>query len=151
MAPARVVAFVLSFLLSIAGMAGVLIYGRRRPVGAPLTWGEAMAAATLVFLLMFWAYGVVPHQWLQWANNELGWTPAKKLLGPNDTFENRLPFTLSYETLRDVIVVGIYGFYLTAHVAMWALWQDRSKRAEKRAQRELEPSTYGRPLVKQGG
>ena len=145
------VAFVMSFLVAIAGMAGVMLYGRRRPVGAPLTWGESLAAATFAFALMFWAYGVVPHQWLQWANNELGWTPSQKLLGPNDVFKNRLPFTLDYEKLRDVVVVGIYGFFLTAHVAMWALWQDRSKRAEKRAQRELAPSTYGRPLVKQSG
>ena len=57
----------------------MLWYGRRRPVGAPLSWGEAIAAATLVFGLMFWSYGVVPHQWLQWANNELQWTPTRKL------------------------------------------------------------------------
>jgi hypothetical protein len=141
----------MSFLVAIAGMAGVMLYGRRRPVGAPLSWGEAIAAATFAFALMFWVYGVVPHQWLQWANNELGWTPSKKLLGPNDVLKNRLPFKLDYEKLRDVVVVGIYGFFLTAHVAMWALWQDRSKRADQRAQRELAPSTYGRPLVKQGG
>jgi hypothetical protein len=132
-------------------MAGVMLYGRRRAVGAPLTWGEAIAAATFAFGLMFWAYGVVPHQWLQWANNELRWTPSKKLFGPNDVLKDYLPFSLDYEKLRDIVVVVIYGFFLTAHVAMWALWQDRSKRAEKRAQRELAPSSYGRPLVKQAG
>jgi heme A synthase len=141
----------MSFLVAIAGMAGVVLYGRRRPVGAPLTWGEAIAAATFAFALMFWAYGVVPHQWLQWANNELGWTPSRKLLGPNDVLKNRLPFTLDYEKLRDVVVVGIYGVFLTSHVAMWALWNDRGKRADQKAQRELAPSTYGRPLVKLGG
>ena len=41
--------------------------------GTPLTWGEAMVAATYVFFLMFWVYGVVPHQWLTWAQNELKW------------------------------------------------------------------------------
>ena len=144
----------MSFVVAIAGMAGVMAYGRRRPVGAPLTWGEAIAAATFAFALMFWAYGVVPHQWLQWANNELRWTPSKKFLtvGQFELFNAPMPpFTIDYEKLRDLVVVGIYGFFLTAHVAMWALWQDRNKRAEKRAQRELAPSTYGRPLVKQGG
>ena len=148
------VAFVGSFLVSIVGMAAILAYGRRRPVGAALTWGEAIAAATFAFALMFWAYGVVPHQWLQWANNELGWTPSKKLWteGQYELLGMPLPpFVVDYEKLRDIVVVGIYGFYLTAHVALFALWQDRSKRAEKRAQRELAPSTYGRPLVKQGG
>ena len=154
MASARVVAFVMSFLVAIAGMAGVMAYGRRRPIGAPLTWGEAIAAATFAFGLMFWAYGVVPHQWLQWANNELRWTPSKKFLtvGQFELFNAPLPpFTIDYEKLRDIVVVALYGFYLTMHVAMFALWQNRGKRAEVRAQRELAPSTYGRPLVKQGG
>ena len=141
-------------MVAIAGMAGVMLYGRRRPIGAPLTWGEAIFAATFVFALMFWAYGVVPHQFLQWANNELGWTPSKKLatVGEWEVFNAPLPpFTIDYEKLRDIVTVLIYGFFLTAHVAMFALWQDRGKRAEKRAQKELEPSTYGRPLVKQPG
>ena len=113
-----------------------------------------MFAAVFAFSLMFWAYGVVPHQWLQWANNELGWTPSKKLLtvGQYEIFNAPMPpFTIDFEKVRDLIVVAIYGFFLTAHVALFAIWQDRGKRAEKRAQRELEPSTYGRPLVKQPG
>jgi hypothetical protein len=144
----------MSFLVALAGMAAILWQGRRRPVGAPLTWGEALFAATFSFALMFWAYGVVPHQWLQWANNELGWTPTKKLLtvGQFEIFNAPMPpFTIDFEKVRDIVVVAIYGFFLTAHVALFSLWQDRGKRAEKRAQRELEPSTYGRPLVKQPG
>lgn len=148
------VAFAGSFLVSIVGMVGIFVYGRRRPVGAPLTWGEAIGAATIVFALMFWAYGVVPHQFLVWANNELRWTPSKKIftVGQWEIFNAPFPpFTMDAEKLRDLVVVVLYGFYLTMHVALFALWQDRSKRAEKRAQRELAPSSYGRPLVKQGG
>ena len=81
-------------------------------------------------------------------------TPTKKLLtvGQFELLNAPIPpFTIDYEKVRDLVVVVIYGFFLTAHVAMWSLWQDRNKRAEKRAQRELEPSTYGRPLVKQPG
>ena len=141
----------MSFLVALAGMAGVMAFSRRRPIGAPLSWGEAIAAATFAFALMFWAYGVVPHQWLQWANNELRWTPAKKVFGPGDVIKTYVRFSIDYEKLRDLVVVAIYGFFLTAHVAMWAMWQDRSKKAEAKKQRELAPSTYGRPLVKQGG
>jgi hypothetical protein len=152
---AKVVAFVGSFLIALLGLGAVLAYGNRRPVGAPLTWGEAIFAATLAFALMFWAYGVVPHQWLQWANNELEWNAAKPLLKPDQfTFFSdtiRLPpFSVSYETLSHTIVVVIYGIFLGAHVAAWSIWQNRGKRAEQKAQRELAPSSYGRPLVKQG-
>jgi hypothetical protein len=152
---AKVVAFVGSFLIALLGLGAVLAYVNRRPVGAPLTWGEAIFAATLAFALMFWAYGVVPHQWLQWANNELEWNAAKPLLKPDQfTFFSdtiRLPpFSVSYETLSHTIVVVIYGIFLGAHVAAWSIWQNRGKRAEQKAQRELAPSSYGRPLVKQG-
>jgi hypothetical protein len=133
-------------------MVAILLYGRRRPVGAPLSWGEAIAGATFVFFLMFWAYGVVANQWLQWANNELGWTPTKKLVVVGQwTFINAPipPFTVDFEKVRDVVVVVIYGFFLTCHILMFSAWQSRGKRAEARAQRELAPSSYGRPLVKQ--
>lgn len=148
------VAFVGSFLVALLGMGAIVRFGKRRPVGAPLTWGEAIAAATFAFALMFWAYGVVPNQWLQWANNELQWTSAKVLVRA-DQFQPiagvRLPpFNMSYETLSHTIVVLIYGFFLGAHVAMFSIWQNRGKKAEREAQRALEPSTYGRPLVKQG-
>jgi hypothetical protein len=147
-----VVAFVASFLVAILCLAAVPLYGRHRPIGAPLSWGEAIVAATFAFFVMFWAYGVVPNQWLQWANNELQWTPTKIFLheGQWEVVGAPLPmFEINYEKLRDLIVVGIYGFFLTMHVAMWAIWNNRGKQAEKRAQRELAPSTYGRPLVKQ--
>ena len=147
------VAFVGSFLVALVAMGLILLYGRRRPIGAPLSWGEAMFAATLIFALMFWAYGVVPHQWLQLANNELGWTPSEKLWLAGDYEVAGIPlppFEVNYEKIRDIVVVLIYGFFLTAQIAMFAIWQDRGKRAERKAQRELEPSTYGRPLVKQG-
>ena len=149
------VAFVGSFLVGMLGMGAVVAYGKRRPVGTPLTWGEAIAAATFAFALMFWAYGVVPHQWLQWANNELEWNAAKPLVRADQFgfFGDTLrlpPFSMSYETLSHTIVVVIYGFFLSAHIAMWSMWNDRGKKAEAAKQRELEPSTYGRPLVKQG-
>ena len=149
------VAFVGSFLVAILGMGAVVAYGKRRPPGSPLTWGEAIPAATLVFALMLWAYGVVPNQWLQWANNELEWSSANPLVkaGQFTFFSDTIrlpPFNMSKETLSHIIVVGIYGFFLTAHVAMWSMWNNRGKKAEAAKQRELEPSTYGRPLVKQG-
>jgi hypothetical protein len=147
-----VVAFVLSLLVAFAGFFGVIWYGKRRPVGAPLSWGQAMVAGTLAFALMFWAYGVVPHQWLTWAGNELNWRPDKLLVGPELWFtgndgivEFLLPFTVNYEHLNHIGAVIIYAVFLGMHVAIWAIWQDRAK------VKPLElTSQYGRPLVKQG-
>lgn len=145
-------AFILSTLVAVVGIAAVWIYSRRRPVGASLTWGEAIIAATLGFALMFWCYGVVPHQWLTFADSDLQWRSDKLVLGPKAPFtgeeglvEYFTPFTVSYETLSHIIVTMIYGVFLVLHVAAWVVWQNRAK--PKAA--VVPTSEYGRPLVKQ--
>ncbi len=145
------VALVLSMVIAIGGFVAIIRYGRRRPVGATLSWGEAMIAATVGFALMFWAYGVVPHQWLTWTGNELSWRPDKALVGPKlpftgdeGVFEYLLPFSINYETLSHLGAVIIYGIFLAMHVAIWAIWQDRAKARPP----AIATSEYGRPLVK---
>jgi multisubunit Na+/H+ antiporter MnhB subunit len=145
-----VVAFAASMIVALVGFWVMVVwYGRRRPIGAFLSWGEAIVAATAGFALMFWAYGVVPHQWLTYANNELGWTPSKILWEAGEIEPAGIPlppFRINYENISHAIVVGIYGLFLTMHVAAWVLWQNRAKTKPI----ELPTSDYGRPLVKQG-
>lgn len=147
------IAFVVSSLIALAGFFGTIWYGKRRPVAQSLSWGEAIVAATFAFALMFWAYGVVPHQWLTWAGNELNWRPDIAVVGPELPFtgdegiiEYALPFSINYETLNHLVAVLIYGVFLALHVAIWAIWQDRAK-ARPAA---IPTSEYGRPLVRVG-
>ena len=80
--PGLDVAFLFSLFLTLAMTAGAIWYGTKRPVGKPLTWAEAMIGSVYVFTVFFLAYGVVPHQWLTHADNELNWRPDKLLTGP---------------------------------------------------------------------
>lgn len=138
------VALVVSTLMLLVGTAAVVAYARRRPPGKGVTWGEAMVAATYVYLLMGLAYGIVPHQWLTFADNELGWRSDKIVFGPGDVLTTVLPFTVTYQVIRDIIAAGIYIVFLGAQIALWAIWQGRGKVK----QRELPTSSFGRPLVK---
>ncbi|MBA2282987.1 MAG: hypothetical protein H0W25_17395 [Acidimicrobiia bacterium] len=145
-------AFVLSTIVALAGIAAVWAYSRRRKVGAPLSWGEAIVAATFGFALMFWCYGVVPHQWLTFAGADLGWRPDRVLVGPKlwftgeeGVFQYFAPFTLNYENLAHIVVTAIYGLFLAIHVAAWVVWQNRAKSKAV----VVPTSEYGRPLVKQ--
>lgn len=131
------VAFVASVLVLAAGVGVVLWYGRRRPTDQPATWGEAYVAGTFAFFLLFWAYGVVPHQWLTWADNELNWRADELFL---DTYS----IDVTKQAVRDIIVVGIYGALLGGQIALWSWWQRRGKAPEP----ETKPSPYGRPLLK---
>jgi hypothetical protein len=146
-----VVAFLFSVIIGTAGLAAVVWYGKnRRQPGAPLTWGQAYAAAAFAFFLMFWWYGVIPHQWLSWADNELNWRPDALLAGPGSTtLQDVVPFTINKQHVRDVIAVVIYGVGLGLQIWIWAWWNDRKKKAEAAAA-VVPTSTYGRPLVRKG-
>jgi hypothetical protein len=146
-----VIAFSLSVLVTIVALLPLPWLAKRRPPGTPLTWGEAMLAGTFVFFLFWWAYGVVPHLWLTYADNELGWRPDKIVYGPFGWLKPQseggpIPLTITYQAVRDIIVVVIYGIYLVAPIAVWAWWQGRGDRKAP----EIEVTTYGRPLVKKG-
>lgn len=112
-----------------------------------------MLFASYVFLVLFWVYGVVPHQWLTWADSELNWRPDRFIVGPSMPWtgsqgivEWALPFTMTYLVIRDLIAVGIYGVALAGNIMMWNQWQNRGVEKEKS---DLT-SEYGRPLVREG-
>ncbi len=128
---------------------------RRKP-GTPLTWGEAMVAAVYTFFLLFWLYGIVPHEFLTWADSELAWTTAKKIIGQDGTwsswwsFWGKIPIVVDEQKIRDVIAVLLYGVGLGGLIWMWSFWQNREQRAaEEAAQQPV--SSYGRPLAKVKG
>jgi hypothetical protein len=138
------VAFLTALVITVAITVAVMQYGKRRPVGTPLTWGEAMFGAAVVFFAIFLIYGVVPHQWLAFADSELGWRKDKILFGPFDIIDKVVPFTITYEAIRDIIAAGIYIVALGIQIALWAKWQNRGKVKPK----AIPTSAFGRPLVK---
>lgn len=146
-----VVAFITSLLIGLLGVGAVMIVGKRRKVGTPLSWGEAMAAATYAFFMFFWWYGVIPNQWLAWADNELNMRKDKFVAQSGQALFGQewlswWPLDIPQEAVRDIIVLGVYGLGIGIHVFMWAWWQDRAK--ERPA--IVPASRYGRPLVRKG-
>ena len=159
-------AFIVSLVVMVLMTALIFVVGLRRPVGKPLSWGEAIVAAVYVFSLLFVAYGVVPHQWLALADNEFRWRNDKigiplgglKVFGhhifgmkpPYLLFPKGIPlpngkFIVTAEVIRDFIEVGLYGVGIGGQLFMWSWWNKRGKRA---AGTEVETSAYGRPLLR---
>ena len=151
------VALITSILIAAALIIPIFPYAKRRPVGTPLTWGEAAVGGVYVFFLLFWIYGVVPHQWLTFADSELSWRPDRVWFGPAGQIT--LPFvgwslqtpwfpmTVSAQIFRDIIATLIYVVLLGGQIWLWAWWQKRGTRAE--TAKAIEPVTaYGRPLMK---
>lgn len=142
-------AFLFSFILTLVLSYVVIMVGQRRPVARQATWGEAMFGSAYVFFVIFLAFGVVPHQWIDHADKELGWRKDKIIFGPFNLlkpqeFGGPFPFTLSYEAVRDIVVLAIHGIYIGLFIYLFVWWQ---KRGEVK-QVALPSSTYGRPLVR---
>ncbi len=142
-------AFLASLIATLVLSLAIIPYGKRRPVGAPFSWGEAMLASTYLFGVLFLAFGIVPHQFIDHADKDLGWSKDKIIFGPFDILKPESaggwnPITLQYEAVRDIVVVLIHAvlFVLYIYLAVW--WQKRGDVKPK----ELPTSTYGRPLVK---
>jgi hypothetical protein len=152
-----VAAFITLLVVLALCIALMMFVGNRRPVGSPLSWGEAIAAGTFVFFGLFLAYGVIPHFFLMWADNELKWRPDVQLyeyewiggwslgfLQPQE-LGGWFPITINMQHLRDLIVVLIYVALLALFMWCTVWWQNRSTRKTT----EVVPtSDYGRPLVR---
>ncbi len=142
-------AFLVSFFGAILLSLAVIPFGKRRPKDATLTWGGAMLAGTYCFGVLFLTYGIVPHQWIDHADKNLGWSKDKIIYGPFDILKPEalggwLPFTLQYEAVRDIVVVLLHLFFFALNIYLVVWWQNRNKETQK----ALPTSTYGRPLVK---
>ena len=142
-------AFIVSFVATLVLSLAINPYGKRRPVDKPLLWGDALLGATYMFGLLFLAFGVVPHQWIDHADKDLGWSRDKLIFGPGGILKPESaggwnPITLQYEAVRDIIVVLIHVVFFGLYIYLAVWWQKRGEVKPK----ELPTSTYGRPLVK---
>ena len=142
-------AFIVSFVATLVLSLAIIPYGKRRPVDKPLLWGDALLGATYLFGLLFLAFGVVPHQWIDHADKDLGWSRDKVIYGPGDILKPESaggwnPITLQYEAVRDIVVVLIHVVFFGLYIYLAVWWQKRGEVTPK----ELPTSTYGRPLVK---
>jgi len=143
-------AFLVSFLAAIGLTLLAIPYGKRRPVGKPCSWGEAMLGSAYAFFTMFVAFGVVPHQWIDHADKNLGWSKDKVIYGPGGILKPQSaggwnPITLQYEAVRDIVVVVLHVIFFGLLIFIWSWWQ---KRGQAKPSTEIETSTFGRPLVK---
>ena len=147
--PGMNVAFLVSFFSAIALTLLVIPIGKRRPVGKPLSWGEAMIGAVYAFGVMFLAFGIVPHQWIDHADRNLGWSKDNIIYGPGGILKPESeggwnPITLQYEAVRDIVVILLHVIFFGLIIFIWNWWQKRGRITAA----EIEVSSYGRPLVK---
>ncbi len=108
-----------------------------------------MLGSVYIFWMLFLTYGILPHQFIDHADKNLGWSRDKLIFGPFGILKPQSaggwnPVTLQYEAVRDTIVVLLHAVFFGLQIWLAIWWQKRGDKVVK----ELPTSTYGRPLMK---
>jgi hypothetical protein len=143
---------VISSVLALLVTAGCFFATTRPRSSHELTWAKAMLGAVASFGAMLLVYGVVPDEWLKYADAELGWSQSQ-------IFKEIGPITINKRAVKDTVAVLIYGLFLTLHVAIGVRWQKRPAAGEVAVATEAPSdatarpagrSKFGRPLSRKG-
>jgi hypothetical protein len=136
--------FWFSLALTGLGFAVFFILLRRPKSELPTTWAQAILGAAGVFAMFLLTYGVVPHEWLTWADSNLGLREDKTLL---DTYA----IDISGRALRDIVAATLYIIFLSLNIVTWIMWQKRGTAKPKPAPAAPTPvgtSAFSRPVTK---
>jgi hypothetical protein len=138
--------FFISLLLTGLAFAAFMRLVKRPKPELPATWAQSMLGALAVFALFLLVYGVVPHEWLTWADSKLGLREDKILLDTR-------PIKFSGRALRDIVAATLYIVFLGMNTVMWMMWQKRGTAKPKAAKAAPTPepagiSAFSRPVTK---
>ena len=115
-----------------------------------MTWARATVASMLAWIALVFYFGMVPSEWLNFAQTDLEWgndpalvIPAPLVLG--NTVE------LSYSAIKDAISGGYHIAMLVVAPVLALQLQKMKDGRPASAQPVEQKSPYGRPLVKGDG
>lgn len=129
-------------VIMIAGATVAFVWGR------PLTWARAAFGAFLFTALMVIVFGVIPNQMLTLFQGPLAWTKQKIFFTVPPALVLNNDLSISYETLKDMLVAGFYTTNFVVVAVVMVLWQNHQrKKGEPKPQKISE---YGRPLRVEG-
>ena len=141
-------ALVTSIVITALMIAGVIEYGKRRPVDGQTSWGEAMLGSAFVLMLLLMVFGVVQDRWVRLTDNEWGWSVERMLFTEGQFIDGNPitfpPMRMDLKKVSDVVVVIQHIVALVGLPLLWLWWQ---KRDQKKVVDE-PVSDFGRPLVK---
>jgi hypothetical protein len=115
-----------------------------------MTWARAVFAATVTWIELVIIFGMVPSEWLNFAQTDLNWSSQRVALTIPSWLVLGNQVELSWEVLKDSISMG-YHLVMLGAAAVLALQLQRMRQgAPASAEKPEARSPYGRPLIKGG-
>jgi len=115
-----------------------------------ITWSRAIFAAYVTWLELVIIFGMVPSEWLNFAQTDLDWSSQKVALVVPQILVLGNTVEISYAVLKDSISMG-YHLVMLAAAALFTLELQKIKKGRPvSAEKPEKKSPYGRPLVKGG-
>ena len=162
---ARLLYGLVLFAIGLVAAAGVIRTPKKST--EPATWAQTVIGAMFVWFMFALGYGVIPHEWLTFANSYLNFDSSSFLVHRSQLAHNLPPFDITRDKVADSVAAVIYVIVLGLNIAFFAAWQKR-KVAEpategesaavdpgpitggsvfSRLRRSKRTSAYGRPVT----
>jgi hypothetical protein len=128
--------------MSLAGAAFLWVLNQR------MTWARAASAAMITWIALVFFFGMVPSEWLNFAQTDLEWSSQRVALVIPPLLVLGNTVEISYAALKDAISGG-YHIVMLGGAAVLALQIQKIKKGRPaKAQPAESISPYGRPLMR---
>jgi hypothetical protein len=139
------VGYVIVFGATTMALAGAAIFW---VLNQTMTWSRAIVAAMIAWIALVFYFGMVPSEWLNFAQTDLVWSGQRVALTIPPILILGNHVDISYGAIKDIINLGYYHAVLIgAGVLALQLQKIKAGRPAK-AQAEAAVSPYGRPLIR---
>jgi hypothetical protein len=113
-----------------------------------MTWARAVFAAFVTWLELVIIFGMVPSEWLNYAQTDLDWSSQRIALVVPPILVLGNTVEISYAVLKDSISMGYHIVMLGAGVVFALQLQKMKQGRPASADKPEKKSPYGRPLVR---
>jgi hypothetical protein len=113
-----------------------------------MTWARATVAAMIAWIALVFYFGMVPSEWLNYAQTDLDWSSQRAAVTIPSFLVLGNTVELSWAAVKDSIQMG-YSLGLLGFAAVFAIQIQKMKEGRPASAAPAEKrSPYGRPLVK---
>ncbi|HJQ78216.1 MAG TPA: hypothetical protein VJ948_13305 [Acidimicrobiia bacterium] len=116
----------------------------------PMTWARATFAAFISFVALVFYFGMVPSEWLNFAQTNLNWSSQREalIIPPFLVLGNDV--SISFAVIKDSIQMG-YSLGMLAVAGILAIQIQKMRQGRPASAAPVEErSPYGRPLLRGG-